>query len=62
MILIDIGLLERISYCLDCMIGYADDGMLSRNDPEFEYFFKKVDEAKTTLQELNKMIWETREN
>ena len=62
MILIDISLLEKISYCLDCMIGYADDGTLNKNDPDFEYFFKKVDEAKRTLQELNEMVWETRKN
>lgn len=50
--------LERIYDSLSEMIGYADDGMISRNDPEFSEFFASVDTAREVLEEVGNRLEE----
>lgn len=56
MIIVDKELIENALVSLDSMIGYADDGMLSRNDPTYADFFKDIDEAKEAWRKLDKAI------
>lgn len=54
-------LLERIIDSLSSMIYYADDGIISRGDPNFKDFFEELDKARELLNELNNML-ESEEN
>ena len=54
-------LLERIIDSLYDMTNYADDGIVSRNDPDFKDFYDRVDKARELLNELNNML-ESEEN
>lgn len=54
-------LLESIIDSLYYMIDYADDGVASRQDPNFKDFYDKVDKARELLNELNNML-ESEEN
>lgn len=49
-------LFERIIDSLYYMIDYADDGNVSRQDPNFKEFYDKVDKARELLTELNNML------
>lgn len=51
-------LLEKIINSLSEMINYADDGMVSRDDPDFEEFYEKVDNANKLLNELTALYEE----
>lgn len=53
---VKIDLLEQLADSLTEMIGYADDGALNRNDPDFADFFNKVDQAKKVLEKLCKIL------
>ena len=44
--------LEKVAECLSNMIGYADDGVISRGDSDFKTFFDDIDEAKEILNKL----------
>lgn len=54
-------LLGRIIDSLSSMIDYADDGIISRGDPNFKDFFEELDKANDLLNELYNM-WESEEN
>lgn len=54
-------LLERIIDSLYDMTNYADDGIVSRYDPDFKDFYDRVDKARELLNELNNML-ESEEN
>ena len=45
-------LLDRVGDALYSMIGYADDGTLSRNDENYKDFFNDIDMAYHILDEL----------
>ena len=47
-----VDMLEKIMNSLDTMINYADDGMVDRDDPDFDFFYGKVDEAREVLEKL----------
>ena len=49
-------LLERIIDSLSSMIDYADDGIISRGDPNFKDFFEELDKANDLLNELSNML------
>lgn len=54
-------LFERIIDSLYYMTDYADDGVVSRQDPDFKDFYDRVDKARELLNELNDML-ESEEN
>lgn len=43
---------------LEAMIRYADDGMISRDDPDFKEFFADVDKAYADLKGLDRVLTE----
>lgn len=45
-------LLDRVGDALYSMIGYADDGTLSRYDENYKDFFNDIDMAYQILDEL----------
>ncbi len=47
-----VDMLEKVMSSLDSMISYADDGMVDRDDPDFAFFYGKVDEAREVLEKL----------
>lgn len=50
---INIDLLENVLDSLIDMTNYADDGVVSRYDPEFKEFYEKVDKARELITKLN---------
>ena len=53
---VDKGFLYDLYGSLQAMINYADDGMISRDDPDFKVFFTDVDQAYANLRQLDKML------
>lgn len=51
-------LLEKIIDSLSEMINYVNDGMVSRDDPDFKEFYEKVDNANELLNELTALYEE----
>ena len=47
-----LDLLDRVGDALYSMIGYADDGIISRGDPNYKDFFNDIDMAYHILDEL----------
>ena len=45
-------LLDRVGDALYSMIDYADDGIISRGDPNYKDFFNDIDMAYQILDEL----------
>jgi flagellin-specific chaperone FliS len=48
--------IESIIDSLSEMIGFADDGNISRYDKEYSYFFEQIDKANKIIEKLNKLL------
>ena len=48
--------LYAVSDALDTMIGYADDGVISRGDPDFKQFFDELDKAYNISNKLENLL------
>lgn len=48
-------LLDEVIESLANMIYYADDGAVSRMDPDFQEFYDKVDKARALLKRLKNL-------
>ena len=60
MIIIEDELFKRLVSSLESMTDYADDGQVSRNDPDFKEFYDAVDEARDVINEAyNVMLKES---
>lgn len=55
---IDRDLLEKIIDSLGTMIDYADTGDVPRDDKDFEFYFKDLDEARALYERLNHIFGE----
>ena len=56
MVNIDIELLNDLIDSLSEMIGYADDGIISRGDPEYKDFFDAIDKANEVCRKANEVL------
>ena len=54
---ITIDFLEDILHSLESMKYYADDGIVSRNDPDFKEFYNEVDQAQVVIDKINELLW-----
>lgn len=50
--------IREITDSLTQMRDYADDGMLDRDDPDYQDFFEALDNADAVLEKLNRIIEE----
>lgn len=56
MITINKELFYRLLTSLESMTNYADDGQVSRYDPDFKDFYNAVDEARDIINKAYEII------
>lgn len=50
-ITISVELFDKMLNALEVMTGYADDGIISRGDPNYKDFFEALDESYRIINE-----------
>ena len=50
-ITISVELFDKMVDSLESMTGYADDGIISRGDPDYKDFFEAIDESYRIIDE-----------
>lgn len=50
-ITITVELFDKLLDSLESMTGYADDGIISRGDPDYKDFFEAIDESYRIMDE-----------